>query len=92
MVIAKRKESAEKVLYTIFFNSSGPVVQIPSKEEIAITGKFYKNTVLNKIKEIYKQKRSRIGLKGICMLHENAQAHKSRVVEDVLSKIKNVMS
>ena len=30
--IAKRQKSAKNVLYTIVFNSSGPMVQIPSKE------------------------------------------------------------
>ena len=92
-VIAKRQKSAKKVLYTIFFNSSGPVVQIPSKEGTSITGKFYKNTVLNKIKKIYKKKRPSVGLKGICLLHDNAPAHKSRVVVDFLSKQKvNVLT
>jgi hypothetical protein len=52
-VIAKQQKSAKKVLYTIFFNSSGPVVRIPSKEGTSITGKFYKITVLNKINKVY---------------------------------------
>ena len=44
-------EKTKKVLYTIFFNSSGQGVRMPSKEGTSITGKFYKNTVLNKIKK-----------------------------------------
>ena len=42
-VIANKTRSAKKVLYAIFFNSSGPFVQIPCKEGKTITGKFYKN-------------------------------------------------
>jgi hypothetical protein len=38
--IAKRSLSTKKMLYSISFNSSGPVVQMP--------GQFYNNSVLKK--------------------------------------------
>ena len=49
-VIAKRIGSSEKFLYAIFFNSSGPVVQISCKDGKTITGKFYKNKILAAVK------------------------------------------
>ena len=36
--IAKRTISSKKMLYTIFFNSSGPVVQVPCPSGHTVTG------------------------------------------------------
>ena len=49
--IAKRTISSKKMLYAIFFNSSGPVVQVPCPFGHTVTGRFYKNSVLKKVKE-----------------------------------------
>ena len=40
-----------------FFNSSGPVVQVPCPSGHKVTGRFYKNSVLKKVKEFYNKKR-----------------------------------
>ena len=48
--IAKRTISSKKMLYAIFFNSSGPVVQVPYPSGHTVTGRFYKNSVLRKLK------------------------------------------
>ena len=55
--IAKRTISSKKMLYAIFFNSSGPVVQVPCPSGHTVTGRFYKNYVLKKVKEFYNKKR-----------------------------------
>ena len=54
--IAKRTVSSKKMLYAIFFNSSGPVVQVPCPSGHTINGRFYKNSVLKKVKEFYNKK------------------------------------
>ena len=51
--IAKRTVSSKKMLYAIFFNSSGPVVQVPCPSGHTVTGRFTKNSVLKKVKEFY---------------------------------------
>ena len=48
--IAKRTISSKK-MYAIFFNSGGPVVQVPCPSGHTVTGRFYKNSVLKKVKE-----------------------------------------
>ena len=55
--IAKRTISSKKSLYAIFFNSSGPVVQVPCTSSHTVTGRFYKNSELKKVKEFYNKKR-----------------------------------
>ena len=59
--IAKRTISSKKLLYAMFFNSSGPVVQVPCPSGHTVTGRFYKNSVLKKVKEFYNKKRPRKG-------------------------------
>ena len=54
--IAKRTISSKKMLYAIFFNSSGQVVQGPCPSGHIVTGRFYKNSVLKKVKEFYNKK------------------------------------
>ena len=54
--IAKRTISSKKMLYATFLNSSGPVVQAPCQSGHTVTGRFYKNSVLKKVKEFYNKK------------------------------------
>ena len=48
--IAKRTISSTKMLYTIFFNSSGPILQVPCPSGHTVTGRFYKNLYWRKWK------------------------------------------
>ena len=77
--IAKRTISSKKMLYAIFFNSSGPVVQVPCPSGRTVTGRFYKNSVLKKVKEFYNKKRPSNGWSGVHLLHDNASSHKCEV-------------
>ena len=79
--IAKRTISSKQMLYAIFFNSSGPVVQVPCPSGHAVTGRFYKNSVLKKVKEIYNKKRPSKGWSGVHLLHDNASSHKCEAVK-----------
>ena len=68
----------------IFFNSSGPVVQVPCPSGHTVTGQFYKNSVLKKVKEFYNKKRPSRGWSGVHLLHDNASSHKCEVVKSYL--------
>ena len=80
---AKRTIRSKK-MYAIFFNSSGPVV--PSGH--TVTGRFYKNSALKKVKEFYNKKRPSKGLSGVHFLHDNASSHKCQVVKSFLASEK----
>ena len=83
--IAKRTISLKKMLYAIFFNSSGPVVQVPCPSGHTVTGQFYKNSVLKKMKEFYNKKQPSKGWSGVHLLHDNASSHKCEVVKSFLA-------
>ena len=50
-VIAKRSLSTKKVLYAIFFSGEGVAIKVPVKKGKSITGKYYKDVVLKKLKK-----------------------------------------
>ena len=85
--IAKRTLSSKKMLYAIFFNSSRPVVQVPCPSGHTVTGRFYKNSVLKKVKEFYNKKRPNKGW-SVHLLHYNASSHKCEVVKSFLASEK----
>ena len=59
-IIAKRSLSIKKVLYAIFF--SGEVaIKVPVKKGKSITGKYYKDVVLKKLKKYYQKRRPATG-------------------------------
>ena len=86
--IAKRTINSKKVLYAIFFNSSGPDVQVPCPSGHIVTGRFYKNSVLKKWKEFYNKKRPSKGWSGVRLLHDNTSSHKCEVVKSFLASEK----
>ena len=78
----------EKDVVAIFFNSSGPVVQVPCPSGHTVTGRFYKNSVRKKVKEFYNKKRPSKGWSGVHLLHDNASSHKCEVDKSFLASEK----
>ena len=76
------------MLYAIFFNSSGPVVQVPCPSGHTATGRFYKNSVLQKVKELYNKKRPSKGRSGVHLLRDNTSSHRCEVVKSFLASEK----
>ena len=79
--IAKRTISSKK-MYATFFNS------LPCPSCHTVTGRFYKNYVLKKVKEFYNKKRPSKGWSGVHPLHDNASSHKCEVVKSYLASEK----
>ena len=84
--IAKRTTSSKKMLYAIFFNSSGPVVQVPCLSGHTVTGRFCKNSVLKKVKEFYNKKQPSKGWSGVH--HDNVSSHKCEFVKSFVASEK----
>ena len=76
-VIARRCKISNHMLYAIFFDSKGPVLQIPVPKGSSVTGKFYRESVLTQLVNFYQKCRLRTGIRVIKLLHDNAPAHKS---------------
>ena len=87
-IIAKRSLSTKKVLYAIFFSGEGVAIKVPVKKDKSITGKYYKDVVLKKLKKYYQKRRPATGFKHVRLLHDNAPAHTSAILTAFLKKEK----
>ena len=85
-VIARRCKTSNRMLYAIFFDSKGPVLQIPVPKGSSVTGKFYRESVLTQLVDFYQKRRPRTGVRGIKLLHDNTPAHKSATVQEYLKE------
>ena len=74
-VIVRHCKISNRMLYAIFFDSKGPVLQIPVKRGSCVTGKFYRESVLTQLVDFYQKRRPCTGVRGIKLLHDNAAAH-----------------
>ena len=85
-VIARSCKTSNRMLYSIFFDSKGPVLQIPVPKGISVTGKFYRERVLTQLVDFYQKCRPHTGVHGIKLLHDSAPAHKSATVQEYLKE------
>ena len=85
-VIVRRCKTSNRMLYAIFFDSKGPVLHIPVPKGSSVTGKFYRESVLTQLVDFYQKRRPRTGVCSIKLLHDNAQAHKSTMVQEYLKE------
>ena len=85
-VNARCCKTSNRMLYAIFFDSKGPVLQIPVPKGSSVTVKFYRESVLTQLVDFYQKTRPHPGVHGIKLLHDNASAHKSAMVQEYLKE------
>ena len=74
------------MLYAIFFDSKGPVLQIPVPKGSSVTGKFYRESFLTQLVDLYQKHRPCTSVRGIKLLHDNVPTHKSVTVQKYLKE------
>ena len=84
--IVRRCKTSNRMLYAIFFDLKGPVLQIPVPKGSSVTGKFYRKSVLTQLVDFYQKRRPHTGVRGIKLLHDNAPAHKSSTIQEYLKE------
>ena len=85
-VIVGSCKTSNRMLYAIFFDSKGQVLQIPVQRGSSVTGKFYREGVLTQVVDFYQKCRPCTSVRGIKLLHDNAPAHKSATVQEYLKE------
>ena len=85
-VIACRCKTSNRMLYAIFLDSKSPVLQIQVPKSSSVTGKFYRDSVLTQFVNFCQKHRPRTSVRGIKLLHDNAPAHKSTMVQEYLKE------
>ena len=85
-VIVRRCKTSNHMLYAIFFDSKGPVLQIPVPKGSSVTGKFYRESILTQLVDFYQKHRLLTCVCSIKLFHDNAPAHKSATVQEYLKE------
>ena len=85
-VIVRQCKTSNRMLYAIFFDSKGPVLQNPVPRGSSVTGKFYRESVFTELVDFYQKCRPHTSVCGINLLHDNAPAHKSAMVQEYLKE------
>ena len=85
-VIARFCKTSNRMLYAIFFDSKGPVLQIPVPKGSSVDGKFYREIFLTQLVHFYQKGRPCTSVRSIKLLHDNALAHKSAMVQEYLKE------
>ena len=79
---------SRKRMFTIFFNSRGPVCVDVLPEKMTITGQYYTNIVLPKMVKEMTEQRPATGTARVLLLHDNASSHKTKMVSAYLDQEK----
>ena len=80
--------SVQKLMYTIFFSTKGPPIQIAVPKGRGVTGKFDRDKVLKNLKRYNSKRRPKSGIKNIRHLNDNAPSHKGGIVTKFLQQEK----
>ena len=82
--------SIKKVVYVISFTNQGPAIQIAVPKGKSVNARFYKGSVLHKLKKYFLSRRPATGLRGVWLLHDNTSSHKAAIVREYLKQEKVV--
>ena len=73
-----------KVMYTIFFNSGGIVLQLPSESGRSINATYFTQKILPNLIKNVNDARPKAGMRGIKLLIDNASSHTARLTKNFL--------
>ena len=76
--------STKKALYAIFFSCDCIAIQVLVTKGKSVTGRYYFDLCLKKLKKYYHKRRPVTGFQHVCLLHDNASAHTSEIVKQFL--------
>ena len=77
---------SKKRMFTIFFNSQGPIIVDVMPEGATITAAYYTNTVLTQLVQKIDQQRRKTRHSRIMIHHDNASPHKAQITQTFLQE------
>ena len=84
--VVRRSQYEKKNMFVVFFWTTGPEFIHMVNSGNSITGDYYQEFCLKPLLNNIKRKRSRSGLHGIKLYHDNARPHQKTSVKDFLGE------
>ena len=83
----RREVNVKKVMYAVFFRSTGIVKVVKLGKGEKITSDWYINKCLSQVFAAINEKRKKSGLKRIVLHHDNARPHKAWITAEYLNDL-----
>lgn len=84
--LAQKELHVKKIMYAVFFRSTGLVAAIKLGSKETITAKWYTDVCLKKVFESVANERPKTGTRGIILHHDNARPHKAVITQEFLEE------
>ena len=84
--VVRREKQEPKVLFSIFFRSSGPLLVHSLGAGVKLDHYYYIDNCLKAVVEVIRNQRPKSGTHGMKLLHDNAKAHDAQEVKDYLKQ------
>jgi histone-lysine N-methyltransferase SETMAR len=84
----KKDIHVKKVMYAVFFRSTGLVKIVKLDEQKTITGAWYSDICLPQVFEAIANERPKSGIRGIILHHDNARPHSASITKEFLDRSK----
>ena len=83
-----RKEiHVQKIMYAVFFRSTGIVKVVKLEKGERVTGEWYVQKCLSQVFAAISEKRRKSGINGIILHHDNARPHKASITSKYLDEM-----
>jgi [histone H3]-lysine36 N-dimethyltransferase SETMAR len=86
--VVRRSIYEPKVLFSLFFKSTGPLLVHAVDKGVTIDRFYYRDNILTALVREIKKQRPKTGTRGIKLLHDNAKPHDNQEVRYYLSEAK----
>jgi len=84
--VVRREQYEPKLLFSIFFRSSGGLLVHSMAKGMKMDRFYYRDNCLKRVVKVIKEQRPKTGTHGIKLLHDGAKAHGNKEVEDYLEQ------
>ncbi|GFR60516.1 transposase [Elysia marginata] len=86
-VVLRPGFQSRKRMFTVFFNSSGPLVVDISSQDTTMTATYYVQNVLSQMKSAINEQRPKVSTSRTLLLHDKAGPHKARATTQSLPEL-----
>lgn len=84
--LAEKELHVKKIMYAVFFRSTGLVNVVEMGSNETISAKWYTNVCLKQVFDSVANKREKTGIRGIILHHDNARPHKANITREFLEE------
>ncbi len=85
--LAQKELHVKKIMYAIFFRSTGLVKSVKLGPRETVTANWYKDICLPQVFEIITNERPATGLRGLILHHDNARPHTAAITREYLEEL-----